>query len=107
ATAPITTCSTLSGTASALHNAERKYSKRCHGADRVWKNVVRGSALGPAECATSASSGEARSQMKRLVAPTKAYSLPPNGTERDGLTVYSSPGKSPSNATNRRPSHGM
>src|SRR5262247_2753332 len=67
-----TTRSTGSGTSCAFHSAERKYSKRSHGADRLAKKVLRGSALGPEECANNASSGRARSQMKRLVAPTSA-----------------------------------
>src|SRR5262245_9921438 len=67
-----TTRSTGSGTSCAFHSAEPKYSKRSHGADRLAKKVLWGSALGPEECANNASSGRARSQMKRLVAPTSA-----------------------------------
>src|SRR4029079_18020342 len=82
-----TTRSTTSGTSAAGHRAERKYSKRYQPSVTLAKKAEVTSPLGPDECANHASSGFARSQMKRLVPPPTGRGRAPIGAATDGLTV--------------------
>src|SRR6185295_7844711 len=105
---PISKRSTTFGTSPGFHSAERKYSPRYHAADKARPKASEPmSLLGPDVCANSASSGFARSQMKRLVAPTKARRPLAVGAGTDGLTVYTSPENGASRLRNGPPTYGI